>query len=72
MVYLSTSLAVVVAVVDFTLFGASEYLIKNSQRLLFCNSGRLQEKIQDNISKRAAVQKTRSTLGKDKEDGNII
>ena len=33
--------AVVVSVVNFPLFGASEDLIRNSQRLYFCNSGRL-------------------------------
>ena len=33
-----------------------------------CNSVRLQEKSQDNISKRAAVEKELLTLEKDKED----
>ena len=46
-------------VVVFPLFGASEDLVRDSQRL-----GKPQEKPQDNISKRAAVEKNHLLLRK--------
>ena len=70
MIYLSIFVAVVV--IDFPPFGASKDLIRDSQRLQFYNSLRLWEKAQDNVSKGAAVKKKPSSLGKDKEDRNII
>ena len=48
-------------------YGASNDLIRDSQRLQFCYFVRLQEKAQD-ISKRAEAEKEPSTLGKYNED----
>ena len=48
-----------VVVVVFTLFGASEDLVRDSQRLR-----KAQEKAQDSISKRAAVAKNHLLLRK--------
>ena len=42
------------------------------ERLSFCNSVRLYEKAQDNITGRVAADKKPLTLDKDKEDQNII
>ena len=55
-------------IVVFPFFGTSEVLIRDSQKLQFCNFVRLQEKAQDDISKRAAVEKEPLTLEKDKEE----
>ena len=52
----------------FDIFDASKDLIRDSQRLQFCYFVRLQEKAQDDISQRAAIDKEPSTMLKDKED----
>ena len=46
----------------------SKEIIRVTQRLEFSNFVRLQEKAEDNINKRAAVEKEPLTLGKNKED----
>ena len=52
----------------FPFFGVSKGLIRYSQWKYYCNFVRLYENAQDNVSKRAAVEKEPSTLEKDKED----
>ena len=56
----------------FLLFRASMHLIRNLQKVQFCNFVRPCQKTQDNIIKKAAAEKEPSTLEKDKADQNII
>ena len=52
----------------FSLFGTSKELIRDSQRLSFCNLIRLPEKAQDNTSNLVVVEKKRLILEKDNEE----
>ena len=62
MIYLTTLL-----LLSF-FFGASKDLIRDSQKLQFCNFVRLSEKFQNNIRSKLQLRKKPSTLEKDKED----